>query len=88
MQMNNNTKLIFGVLAGVAAGFALGMMLAPKKGSELRNDIAGSLDDLHDRVTDLIEEGRDKLNELTGFGSDSMESAGTTSTSSGKQSFS
>jgi gas vesicle protein len=76
MQMNNNTKLIVGVLAGVAAGFALGMMLAPKKGSELRSDMLGSLEDLQDKVTDLLEEGRQKLSDLTGMGADDfMESA-------------
>ena len=46
------------------------MMLAPKKGSELRGDIVGSLEDLQDRVTDLIDEGREKLSQLTGFGGD------------------
>jgi gas vesicle protein len=77
MQMNNNTKLIFGVLAGAAAGFALGMMLAPKKGSELRGDIVDKLEDLQCRVTDLLEEGREKLSELAGLGED--DSAGSTS---------
>ena len=84
--MNNNTKLILGVLAGAAAGFALGMMLAPKKGSELRSDMMESLEDLQDRVTDIIEEGRQKLSDLTGFGQDgTMESSGTKQTSPSKQ---
>ena len=86
MQMNNNTKLILGVLAGAAAGFALGMMLAPKKGSELRSDMLGSLEDLQDRVSDLIEEGRQKLGELTGMaGEKASGSFNTNQTSPSKQ---
>lgn len=71
--MNNNTKLMLGVLAGAVAGFALGMMLAPQTGSDFRQSIRDSLDDLGDRVTDLFEEGRERLADLTGMSGNGIE---------------
>jgi gas vesicle protein len=64
MEMNDNTKLMLGILAGAAAGFAVGMMLAPQKGSDFRQGISDSLDNLGNRVSDLLNEGREKLSEL------------------------
>ena len=55
---------MLGILAGAAVGFALGMALAPKKGSDFRQDITDTLDDLGNRVADLLGEGRSKLAEL------------------------
>ena len=57
-------QLTLGILAGAAAGFVLGVMLAPKKGSDFRKDINSSLDDLTSKVSDLFSEGRDKLSRV------------------------
>jgi gas vesicle protein len=65
---NNNGKLLLAVLAGGAVGFALGMLLAPSKGSDLRQNILGSLDDVGNRVSRAVSEGREKLMDLTGMG--------------------
>lgn len=43
--MNENTKIILGVFAGLAAGAALGLLLAPEKGSDSRDDRGLSLND-------------------------------------------
>lgn len=59
--MNNSAKTILGVLAAGAVGVAVGMLLAPKKGSELRDSIKGSFDDLGDQLGDFIAEGKEKL---------------------------
>ena len=38
--MNNSAKILFGFIAGAAIGGALGLLLAPDKGSETRRKIA------------------------------------------------
>lgn len=67
---DNNGKLLFAVLAGAAVGFALGMMLAPEKGSDLRKNILGSLDDVGSRVGKAVSQGREKLMDLAGLASE------------------
>jgi gas vesicle protein len=79
---DNNGKLLFAVLAGAAAGFALGMFLAPKKGSDLRQDVMDSLDDLGEKVSQAVAEGREKLMEFSGLSGDS-ENDGAVSSMSG-----
>ena len=66
----NNGKLLFAALAGAAVGFALGMMLAPEKGSDLRKNILGSLDDVGSRVGKAVSQGREKLMDLAGLGNE------------------
>jgi gas vesicle protein len=59
--MNNNTKFILGIIAAGAVGVAIGMLLAPEKGSDLRKSIRGTIDGLGDKLADLISEGKDKM---------------------------
>lgn len=63
--MNSNAKVILGILAAGAVGVAVGMLLAPEKGSDLRKSIKGSIDDLGDKIGDLISEGKEKLMGVT-----------------------
>ena len=42
--MTSNTKIILGMLAAAAAGAAIGILLAPEKGSELRRKIKDGID--------------------------------------------
>ncbi|WP_158827801.1 YtxH domain-containing protein [Mucilaginibacter lacusdianchii] len=51
--MKDQTKIIAALLVGAAAGAAVGLLLAPESGSELREDIA-------DYVNDLLEKTKDK----------------------------
>lgn len=51
--MKDQTKIIAALLVGAAAGAAIGLLLAPESGSELREDIA-------DYVNDLVEKTKDK----------------------------
>lgn len=44
--MNENTRILLGVFAGMAAGAALGLLLAPEKGSDTRDDLSLSIKDL------------------------------------------
>lgn len=43
--MNNGTKLSLGILGGLGAGFCLGLLMAPDKGSNSRKRIAEATGD-------------------------------------------
>ena len=49
-------KAMLGVLAGFAAGAALGILFAPGKGSNTRKNISRKTEDLVDAVNDKLEE--------------------------------
>ena len=56
---------IFG--AGLLVGAGLGLLLAPKSGAELRQDIAESVDDIKGKSTDLIHDTRAKVESRLGM---------------------
>jgi len=43
--MNTTTKMSLGVLGGICAGFCMGLLMAPDKGSNSRKKIADSAGD-------------------------------------------
>ena len=55
--MNENGKIVTGVLLGLAVGAVLGVLFAPDKGSETRKKISRGFQD-------KLEEGKDALNDL------------------------
>jgi len=62
--MNDNSKVLIGLLAGLAAGAALGLLFAPEKGSETRDKLSQSLKDLGDSIKD---KAADEINNLAGL---------------------
>lgn len=73
--MSLTSKIIVGTLAGIAVGVAVGILLAPDKGSETRRKISEKYNDfseeLKDKITDLVDtvkdeygNVRDKANDL------------------------
>ncbi|MBB6499496.1 YtxH domain-containing protein [Pedobacter cryoconitis] len=62
--MNDNSKVLVGLLTGLAAGAALGLLFAPEKGSETRDRLNQSLKDLGDA---LKERAADEINHLAGL---------------------
>lgn len=62
--MNSNTKFILGIIAAGAVGVAIGMLLAPEKGSDLRKSIKDTVDDLGEKLSDLISEGKEKAKDV------------------------
>lgn len=59
--MNDNTKVVVALLAGLAAGAALGILFAPEKGTETRDRLNDALKNLGDSIKDLAAEEIDKL---------------------------
>lgn len=64
--MENSSKIILGLVGAAAVGVAIGMLLAPEKGSEIRKKISDKAGDLASRVGDLVSYGKDKFEEVTG----------------------
>lgn len=60
--MNDNSKVLIGLLAGLAAGAALGLLFAPDKGTDTRDRLAQSLKDLSDSIRD---KAADEINNLS-----------------------
>ena len=54
-------KAILAVLAGIAAGAALGVLFAPNKGSDTRKKISKRGESLADALNDKIDERFDEL---------------------------
>jgi gas vesicle protein len=59
--MNDNTKVVIALLAGLAAGAALGLLFAPEKGSETRDKLSDSLKNLGDSIKDAAAAEIDNL---------------------------
>jgi len=59
--MNDNTKVIVALLAGVAAGAALGILFAPESGTETRDKLSESLKKLSDSIKETAANEIDNL---------------------------
>jgi gas vesicle protein len=59
--MNDSTKVVAALLAGLAAGAALGILFAPERGSETRDKLNDALKNLGDSIKDRAAEEIDNL---------------------------
>ena len=57
-------------LTALAAGAALGVLLAPASGAETRKKLARKGNDLKDRLSDMLAEGSELIDKLKGDASD------------------
>jgi len=58
------------LLIGIGVGAALGLLLAPKTGRQLRKDLRRSYDDALETVSDWTDEARDRIKDAVDKGSD------------------
>lgn len=63
--MDNSNKTLFALLAGAAAGVAIGLLMAPDSGQITRDKLSRQADSLLDDLEDQWEVGFQKIRELT-----------------------
>ncbi|HEY1023523.1 MAG TPA: YtxH domain-containing protein [Sphingobacteriaceae bacterium] len=59
--MNDTSKILVALLAGVAVGAALGILFAPDKGADTRDKLSDALKDLGDAIKDRAAEEIENL---------------------------
>lgn len=64
--MENTSSTILGLLAATAAGIAIGLLIAPEKGVDMRKKIIDTANDLGTKAGDIISAGKDKLAAVSG----------------------
>jgi gas vesicle protein len=69
---SSGTAITF-LLIGLGIGAAVGLLLAPKTGRQLRKDLRRSYDDALETASDWTEEAKDRLDEVVEKGSDLAE---------------
>lgn len=73
--MNNTSKIVLGTLAGLTIGAIAGILFAPEKGSKTRKkimdkgndymkDIKSTIDSVKNGAEELLEEGKEKFEEV------------------------
>jgi gas vesicle protein len=62
--MTSTTKVILGIIGAAAAGAVIGMMLAPEKGSDIRQRVKDAANDWACQLADMFAEGKSELNNL------------------------
>ena len=56
--MTTTTKVILGLVGAAAVGAAVGMLLAPEKGSDLRKNLKDSAGKWSDKLSDMWQNGK------------------------------
>lgn len=62
--MSDNTKVVVALLAGLAAGAALGILFAPDAGTETRDKLSESLKNLGDSIKETAAAEIDNLTSM------------------------
>jgi gas vesicle protein len=62
--MNTTTKMILGITVAAAAGAAIGMLIAPEKGTDLQKKIKDGAGDLLKEFSTLLITGKELASEF------------------------
>lgn len=74
--MTTTTKIILGIAGAAVAGVAIGMLLAPEKGTELRARVSQKAGDWTGYLSDLFANAKDEVGNLTKKGARAAADAG------------
>ena len=86
--MTTGTKVFLGILGAAAAGVAIGMLIAPEKGSEMRTRIKKSAGDWIDNLSNLFVKGKEELEEMVEDNGGKLKAAAEDKVNRMKESFS
>ncbi len=72
--MNDSGKILAALLAGLAAGAAIGILFAPEKGTDTRDKLSESLKDLGEAIKERSSEQVEQIKDLSDKVSASLKS--------------
>jgi len=64
--MTTTAKVVLGILGAAAAGVVIGMLVAPERGTEMRNRIKRTAGEWADSLSHLFTDGKEELDEAIG----------------------
>jgi gas vesicle protein len=77
--MSTTAKVILGIVGATAVGVAVGLLLAPEKGADLRARISQKAGDWGGQLSDLFSSAKDEVGNLARKGARAAADAGTKS---------
>ena len=63
--MTSTSKVLLGIVGAAAAGVVIGLLVAPEKGSEMRERIKKTTDGWADQLSNLFSKATDGAEEMT-----------------------
>jgi gas vesicle protein len=67
--MTTKSKIILGLVGAAAAGVIVGLVLAPEKGSDMRQKLKSTAGEWADHLTDLFADAKGEIQNLKNKGS-------------------
>lgn len=74
--MKTSTKFIIGLTVAAAAGAAIGMLLAPEKGSDLQKKLKEEAEDLFSQFGSILQNGKHALSQVKDTAADEIDRMG------------
>jgi len=74
--MSTRTKIILGIVGAAAAGVAVGLLLAPEKGTDLRARISQKAGDWTGQLSDLFSSAKEEAGNMMRKGTRAASGAG------------